>query len=115
MYMNIFTCKEDIVEEFDLLKDALDDCEILLAVYSYEDYSGSAFVLFEKDDLLYEVNGSHCSCYGLEGQWQPEIALVKELYHRVTEGTLGRGDYSSGDNGFSKELLAILEDRFGIF
>jgi hypothetical protein len=29
-------------------------------------------VIFEKDGKLWEVNGSHCSCYGLEGQWQPE-------------------------------------------
>ena len=43
--------------------------EVLLASYSYEDYSGLAFVLFRKDGELFEVNGSHCSCYGLEDQW----------------------------------------------
>lgn len=48
------------------------DNEILYAGYEYQDYSGSAFVLYERDGKLYEVNGSHCSCYGLEGQWRPE-------------------------------------------
>jgi len=48
------------------------DSAILYADYTYESYSGSAFVLYEQDGKLYEVNGSHCSCYGLEGQWEPE-------------------------------------------
>lgn len=48
------------------------DGDILLAWYSYEDYSGSAFVLFKKGDDLFEVNGGHCSCNGLEGQWDPK-------------------------------------------
>jgi hypothetical protein len=33
--------------------------EILLASYSYENYSGDAFVLFRKEGKLYEVNGGH--------------------------------------------------------
>lgn len=46
--------------------------QIIIASYTYEDYSGSAFVIYEKDGKLYEVHGSHCSCYGLEDQWSPE-------------------------------------------
>ena len=50
----------------------LTDVNILLAHYSYEDYSGSSYVLFTENGRLYEVYGSHCSCYGLEDQWEPE-------------------------------------------
>lgn len=59
---------------------------ILLASYTYEDYSGDAFVLYEKDGKLFEVHGGHCSCYGLEGQWEPEETTVEALRHRLEKG-----------------------------
>ena len=46
--------------------------EILFASYGGCSYAGDALVLFERDGKLFEVNGSHGSCYGLEGQWNPE-------------------------------------------
>ena len=42
------------------------DQEVLWASYDYEDYSGYAAVLFEKDGKLMEWGASHCSCRGLE-------------------------------------------------
>jgi hypothetical protein len=48
------------------------DEEVLFASYEDEHWEGIAFVLFERDGKLYEVNASHCSCHGLEGQWEPE-------------------------------------------
>lgn len=63
--------------------------EVLLAYYTYEDYSGSAFVLYQKDGKLFEVHGSHCSCYGLEGQWEPEettyAALSMRPWHQMEQ------------------------------
>ncbi|WP_408953021.1 hypothetical protein [Lysobacter sp. Hz 25] len=79
--------------------------EILLASYAYECYSGNAFVLFRHDGNLYEVNGSHCSCYGLEGQWSPEETTAAALRHRVVHGDLG----GYGDNRFADELLTVLD------
>ena len=60
--------------------------EILLADYTYEDYSGSAYVLFERAGKLYEVVGSHCSCFGLEGQWKPEETTWAALAMRPKGG-----------------------------
>lgn len=89
-----------------LLKDEYKGLDMLLASYTYEDYSGSAFVLFKKDGKLWEVNGSHgCSCYGLEGQWEPEECTPESLLVRrwdecdgVTKDmvveSLRRGGYS---------------------
>lgn len=68
---------------------------VLFASYTYENYSGNAFVLLEKDGDLYEVNGSHCSCYGLEDQWEPQITSMVELEYRLTKGTIGSGEYKN--------------------
>lgn len=62
----------------------LDHARMLVAVYDTPPWHGEAFVLFEdmRDHLLYEVNASHCSCYGLEGQWEPELINRNELVSR---------------------------------
>ena len=64
--------QEEMLASWDAPTDALDGATLLAAAYTYEDYSGSAYVLFERDGKLWCVNGGHCSCYGLEGQWTPE-------------------------------------------
>jgi hypothetical protein len=79
---------------------------VLLASYASENYSGDAFVLFEKDGRLFEVNGSHCSCFGLEGQWKPEETDCLSLWDRLTKGRLGHDDWTG--NEFRDELLEVL-------
>lgn len=109
IYLYDFNDREDVEREFGNYGDLdLSYADILLASYTYEDYSGSAFVLFKdiRDGKLYEVNGSHCSCYGLEGQWEPEETDIASLRHRLKEGDLG--NYSS--NRFDKELEEVLDN-----
>lgn len=79
---------------------------VLFASYGQDNYSGDAFVLFEKDGELFEVNGGHCSCYGLEGQFKPEATTLEALAHRLTAGTMGTDSYS--DNEFAKELKTFI-------
>jgi hypothetical protein len=79
---------------------------ILFASYGTDNYCGGAFVLFESNGVLYEVNGSHCSCFGLEGQWEPEVVSLEELKHRLEKGTFGSDDYC--DNVFKDELKSFL-------
>ena len=64
---------------------------LLYADYTYENYSGDAYVLgYNKDNKqFFEVHGSHCSYYGLEDQWEPEETSVELLTHRLQKGTLG--------------------------
>lgn len=83
-----------------------ENVNILFASYSYANYEGDAWVLFEQNGELYEVNGGHCSCYGLEGQWSPDKVSLKELEHRLTKGAWGEDDWS--DNNFKKELCEFL-------
>jgi len=85
-YFGSFGGVEDVVGQFCIESKDLDGVNILVAWYGQEDYEGTAFVLFEKDGKLYEVNGSHCSCMGLEEQWEPEETTVEALMHRVDNG-----------------------------
>ena len=106
-YIGWFANKRDVEREFHLGENSLDSVNILLAWYGGGDYDGAAFVLFERDGTLYEANGSHCSCYGLEDQWEPEETLVEALVHRIENGHLGRDAYY--DEGcFGNDLLEIL-------
>lgn len=82
--------------------EEIEDSDILLASYNIGGYEGDAFVLFRKDGKLYEVNGSHCSCYGLEGQWRPEETDIASLRYRSKEGTMGI-------NTFRNELIQVLD------
>ena len=77
-YPNIDSWKRKKIEMKEALKK-YSDKKILFASYGYANSSGDAWVLFEKDGKLFEVNGSHCSCYGLEGQFEPEETDLKAL------------------------------------
>ncbi len=74
---------EHLKKEFEITNDDLQGVEILFAVYRIGSYDGQSLVLFKKDDKLYIVDASHCSCYGLEGLWEPvetnEKALKMEI------------------------------------
>jgi hypothetical protein len=72
VYFENFNCQDDVVREFCITSEQLEGVEILYAWYGYGDYCGDSHVIFRKEGKLYEVNGSHCSCMGLEGQWAPE-------------------------------------------
>lgn len=99
MYLGNVENKEDIAREFQIEATELDGCKIIFAAYTYEDYSGSALVIYQKGDKLYEVNGSHCSCNGLEGQWEPEETSFEVLKIR-----------NVSHYGFSKPLEELFVD-----
>lgn len=71
---------------------------VLVALYGSENYEGSAFVLLTRGGKLYEVNGSHCSCNGLEDQWDEEPTTIAALRMR---------DY---DDSFEPEAVARIGD-----
>ncbi len=73
---------EGILKEFSAPASALDGATVLYAKYECECYEGQAEVIYEKDGELFEVSGSHCSCYGLENQWEPMRIVVGALRMR---------------------------------
>ena len=90
--------REEMIGDFGISEADLAGAEILVASYTQEHYEGDAYVLFRRDGKLYEVHGSHCSCYGLsesgiygesQTQWKPEEADRDAILHRVTNGEWG--------------------------
>ena len=101
--------REGMLCDFGLVENDIAGCEILLADYTYEDYEGSAFVLFVRDGKLYEVNAGHCSCYGLSEQdysgdattqFQPEETTKEAILKRI-----GHYDF----DGCRDELIKTIE------
>jgi hypothetical protein len=84
-YFELFTDYNSMIEQWNAGADAPTDEQVLFAYYSYEDYSGWAVCIFERDGILYEVHDSHCSCNGLEN-WNPE---------ETSWGALAMRDYYS--------------------
>lgn len=97
-------------EQMKIVLEKWKNVNILFASYGCANYSGDAWVLFEQEGRLYEVNGGHCSCYGLEGQWSPEEVDLKELENRLVNGTFGEDDWS--DNNFKQALCEFLGVEF---
>ena len=82
MYLGNFADKEDLMNAFEIDEATLEGCRILFAAYENESYDGYAMVIFSKEGKLYEVHGSHCSCNGLEGMWDPEETNMEALKMR---------------------------------
>lgn len=81
---------------------------LLFGYYSSMNYTGAAFALFEYEGKLYEVNGYHCSCYGLEGQWKPEETTSKAIRMRKWKDL-----FHYDEESYAKlygELMLVLED-----
>jgi hypothetical protein len=81
--------------------------ELLFCAYTFEGTNADAFIIFkDKTGGLYEVNAAHCSCYGLEGQFEPEKTTVEALRHRLKFGKLGINTF--GESIFKNELENFL-------
>ena len=67
--------------------ERLKDMQVLVAYESVGPWgcdSESFFLLRSKvDGSLYEIHGSHCSCYGFEGQLDLEPTDIKSLKYRA--------------------------------
>lgn len=86
VFFDQFDKVEDVLSEFSINKEDLKGCEVVFAYYTYEDYSGDALVILRDphSGVFYEVNGGHCSCYGLEGQWDMEETTLDVMLQRST-------------------------------
>ena len=82
VFYGLWGNEKDVFSAFDIAEHEQKGIKFIFASYEYEDYSGSAFVVFIENGKLYEVNGSHCSCNGLEGLWEPDETSLDALMFR---------------------------------
>ncbi len=70
--------RADIINEFRIKPEELERFDVLVWFYSYEDYSGDSYVLLRdrKTKELFVNESGHCSCYGLEGTFEPTRTLA---------------------------------------
>lgn len=102
--------REQMLNDFNIRPEKIKNYDILFGSYTYENYSGSAYVLAwdRENETLVEVSGAHCSCSGLEGQWLPEATTAAVL--RSVYGKNNRSDCWEISE-YKKELLEVL-DKF---
>ena len=74
-------------ESAKIVHDKLDKLDVLVAYESVGSWgcdSTSFFIFKDKETgTLYEMHGSHCSCYGFEGQFRLEETTIEALKSRV--------------------------------
>ena len=91
----------------------LDGMSVILAYESVSDsreYAKSFFLLKRNcDGALFEVHGSHCSCYGFEGQLDLEETIPAALKYRAINGhLLGGFDEFEKDEKIIKDYILSL-------
>lgn len=104
-----FNDAADVLGQFAAEPNALDGAEIHLAWYGFGSYDGEACIIYTQGGKLYEVNGSHCSCDGLEGQWSPEETTWEALAHIFRNGTKFGSDYSSDEDKARARLRELVD------
>lgn len=84
MFYGEFTNATDVFNSFQV--EDHQGKVIIFAAYDCQDYEGYAKVVFVENGKLYMVSGSHCSCYGLEDQWDPEEMPIVALKKIALDG-----------------------------
>lgn len=103
MFYGNFEDETDVFNSFQVDEKDRHGKVIIFAAYDCPDYEGYATVVFIEKGKLYVVTGSHCSCNGLEDQWDPDEMPVVALKKLATGE-----DYFYHHNEF-KDLLEKLE------
>lgn len=94
VYLDGFSCWNDSTEHTwdsvsvlgQFQEPKFDEPDFVYASYTQECYEGSAFVAYFTLGKWYVVTASHCSCYGLEGQFTPEEFDPKLYIQSRAEG-----------------------------
>lgn len=94
------------------------DNEILFASYGGRSYEGDAQVVYKREGKLFEVDGYHCSCHGLEDGWSPEETSLGALQLQAN-ARVGSSKHSSNNcarlrsNEHEPEAIAKFFELFG--
>lgn len=123
IYQGIFSNWQDVMENFhslqygsdqdkaNLLEANPEPDKVYFASYVDENYSGDALVAFRKGDKYYTAQGSHCSCYGLEGQWEPEEYPDRDSFLKMVERCVETNDTYSQSPSYNKVSWQLIRKR----
>lgn len=100
--------------EIETLRRELKSYNLLVAYESVGDYGcdSASYFLMQRitDDKYFEFSGSHCSCYGFEGQYDPDEVTVEYFNSDRFTVYLGGYDGAAEDNKRSiEEYVKSLE------
>src|SRR5687767_5156978 len=97
-----------IAAAFEIKPEELKGVRILVAYESVGSWGcdSSNWFLFRKGRQLFENHGSHCSCYGFEGQWSPEPTTLK--YLRSDKFAFCCGGYDADPEGNRQKVKSFL-------
>ena len=103
VYVKDFSNLENMLSRFYVNASVLEGYDVIYAIYEQDEYDGDAFVLLQKrgDGEYYEVNSSHCSCYGLE--WDMEHTSEAALKVRYEDGR-SWGAFNSSKNALKEHF-----------
>jgi hypothetical protein len=90
VYRGEFGSWADVQREFEM--EVPEPDQLIYVEYDAGWYEGSANVIYRVGDRFYWAYGSHCSCYGLEGQWDPEEYDAHQLVEALRRGNHWRLD-----------------------
>ena len=101
--------RENVLCDWGLEPEDLEPYNVLFEFYEVSAYDGEAIVILQHKESkkLYITEGSHCSCYGLEGQFEPDLTTKAYLENRILNGSFSSID--EADSQIKTELKKILE------
>lgn len=98
--------------EKEIVRKELKNFHILIAYESVGSWgcdSSSFFLLKQKKTgKLFENHGSHCSCYGFEGQWKPEETTIE--YLQSDKFHFWGGGYDSDEEGNKQKVMEYVKN-----
>ena len=108
-YFGDFESAEDVEQQWGGA-GSLKDAQVIAAVYTNEDYSGDAWIVFIREGKYYEAHCSHCSCNGLD-TWSPEETTYEALVDRL-EKTTNYDVERYGENFAMAVRRGLLDEKF---
>jgi hypothetical protein len=103
---------EEIASEFQIPLEEILKFNILVWSYKLGNYEGEAVLILQDKESgeLFEVNGAHCSCFGLEGQFDLEPTNIEALQFRLENNPDYGLEQNEFEHSFRNKLIAVLEE-----
>lgn len=102
-----------ITEDFEVSKEDIGKFHVLIAYKSVGDYGcdSSAWLLLKDKQTkeLFEVNASHCSCYGFEQQFEPEETTLDYLKSDKFNFKSKTGGYDYNEHGNAEYVNCFIK------